>query len=210
MKTESSLESFHSANPKARKLYEAQIKEFRAKFAKFVTGLKPLLAEFVDKAESARQIGIVLVEFTDTLPGKKLTADFYQQVKDEFTDAKGQSVPLELLEWFIRVARNNPDPILDFATADKWRQPMLLATGDESFRLTGDHAGQVAHVPPTPLEMLKTRLNYVELESLWKKFTENDKWYENGVIRQDLREVMVEELRPTIVLIDKIRVALGI
>ena len=201
---------FLAANPRAAKLQATQMTEFHKRFAELIGGLKSILRGIVDKAEQARQIGIVLIEFVDTLPGQKITPDFYEQLKPEFTDPQGRLISLELLEWFMKVARHNLDPIADFETALKWKQPLLLATGDPEFKL---ETVRVAGDRPEAKDewgQLKEWMSNPELEDWWAKLHHNDAYFPGGQMRPDLRAMMAEEWKPKFKVLDELRQELGI
>jgi hypothetical protein len=199
-----------AANPRAAALQAAQMSEFHKRLSELLGGLHSILHGFVDKAEQARQIGIVLIEFVDTLPGQKLTPDFYEQLKPEFTDPQGRLTSLELLEWFMKVARHNLDPIADFETALKWKQPLLLATGDPEFKL--ETVREAGERPEAKDEWghLKEWLSEPDLEEWLIKLHQNPAYYTNGQMRPDLRAMMAEEWKPKFKVLDELRRELGI
>lgn len=204
--------NFLSAHPKEARRQAAQLSEFRRRFSELIGGgtLSRILHGIVEKAETARQIGIVLIEFEGTLPGGKLTRDFYQQLKDEFIDEQGRSVSFELLEWFMRVARSNLDPITNFEVAMKWRQPLMLATGENDFRL--ESVRQCSPPAPTKDEWghLKDWMSNPDLEDWLTKLRGNPNYYPGGRMRPDLRAMMAEEWRPKFKVLDEFRADLGL
>jgi hypothetical protein len=199
-----------AANPKAAKLQAVQLAEFHARFTAMTSGLKTILHGIVDKAEQSRQIGIVLIEFVETLPGKRLTPDFYEQLKPEFTDDQGRLISLELLEWFMKVAHHNLDPISNFETALKWRQPLLLATGDPDFKL--EITREAVQRPEAKDEWgrLKEWMSNPDLEDWWTKLHQNAAYFPKGRMRPDLRAMMAEEWKPKFKVLDELRTELGI
>ena len=205
-------EAWIAADPtgERRRVHDAQIAEFREKFSALTTGLKPILHGIVDKAEQLRQVGIVMVEFCETVPGGKFTRDIYEQHKHEFTDAHGQSVDFELLEWSIRVARDNHDPITTLHVALKWRQPLLLATGDTEFVLESVPPPQKSVPPPDPLATVQKLLDTSALSEALSKLRSNPNYYPGGQLREGLKETLAEQLRPTFALVDDLRRELGI
>ena len=54
-----------------------------------------------------RKIGIYFNTLCDSLPGKKMTIDFWQQVKDQFFDPDGRAITLEMLKFAASIARNS-------------------------------------------------------------------------------------------------------
>lgn len=206
-------ELYLAANPKARAHQEAFAAEFAARLASFQHGDLPLgtlLRGLVDKSEQARQIGIVLLEFTDTLPGKKLTRDLYEQMKHLFRDDQGRQLNLELLEWFMRVARHNQNPIADIQTALKWNQPLLLGSGDVEFTLETERP-QLQRIPPKDeWGKLTAWLENPELEQNWSRLKTNPSYFPGGHLRPDLKAMMIEEWKPKFAVLDELRSELGI
>ena len=143
-----------AANPKAARTWAAGMAEFKRKFNHFIfgdgecDGVKVVLQNMVHKTDEARQVGITLVELADMLPGRELTMDFYEQHKAEFTDAHGQPVAFQILQWFIRTARKNPEPIDNFLVASNNFQPLLLTAGVvEPVKVkSGDRTGKPAEM----------------------------------------------------------------
>jgi hypothetical protein len=195
---------FLASNPKARELQDAQLADFRRRFAQFQDGLEPMLRGFIHKAEQARQIGFCLIEFVDTLPGKELTRDFYAQLKSEFVDATGSVVSYELLHWFMRVARANPEPITDFRVAVRWRQPLLITVGQEEFAFEGEREPQFAQAEPDPLCELKRRFDFKGGE-FYAALREDPRYCPGGHIREDLRPILRLELEPKLKIWDEVR-----
>lgn len=206
-------EQFLAANPKARAVQDAFARDFAARLAEFQHGALPLGTLFhamIDKAEQARQIGIVLLEFTEQLPGKKLTIDLYHQMKHLFVDPQGQCLALPLLEWFMRVARSHADPIADIQTALKWNQPLLLATGEAEFQLETERPPAQRIPPKDEWARLNDWLGNPELEQLWPRLRNNPAYFPDGKLRPDLRAIMAAEWSPKFKVLDELRDELGI
>jgi len=203
-------QAFLDAHPEAKRVHEAHMREFREKLSALSDGLKPILHGIVDKAEQLRQLGIVLCFFCETLPGGRLTRDLYEQHKHEFVDARGQSVQFELLEWSIKVARENLEPIDNLHQALKYRQPLLVATGELSFVLESAPPPQKSVPPPDLLNEMKKLLNPAALPDVWARLRCNQNYFTNGRLRETLRATLVEELAPTFRAVDEIKRELGI
>jgi hypothetical protein len=202
--------AFLAANPEARKIHQAHIKAFHKAYEKFEDGLPSLLHGIVDKAEQLRQLGNVMTEFAQSLPGGKFTRDLYEQHKQEFTDSRGQSVSYELLVWSIKVADMYHDPIVDFNSAIKCRQPLLLATGEEEFRLeaaTVDRGSVVT--PPDALKQMRSLLDPAKLNDAWQKLKSDEHYFSGGALVAHQREILVEEWKPVFELVDEVRAALA-
>lgn len=202
---------FLASNPKAKQLQDATIEEFRKRFSELLDGLQPMLRLFVNKSEQAREIGIVLCELADSLPGKKLTRDFYEQMKSEFVDSGGKQISFELLEWFMRVARQNPsEPIDNMRSAMKCLQPMLIASGEPEFQLVSDTSTKQRIQPKDEWNKLLDWLDVPDLIENWNMLKKNDSYFPGGHLREDLKSVFAVELKPKIAVIDELKRELGI
>lgn len=202
-------EAFLAANPQAKELQAAQVEEFKRLFAELMDGGAPLpslLTGLINKAEQARRIGIVLVEFVDTLPGKRLTADFYEQTKHLFVDGHGQSVPLHVLEMFIRHARKNEQPITTIGAALDSQQLLLgAAGGDFALVAESQRTPPVLHPPANPLNQLKDTFAHLDLSSIIARFRSNPNYCPGGKLRPDLAAALKVELKPKLQEFDEVR-----
>jgi hypothetical protein len=203
-------EMYLASHPEAARLQRAHMQELRTKLADLLEGLNPMLHQFINKAESARQIGIVLIELSDTLPGRKLTRDFYEQMRREFVDAQGRTIPFELLEWFVRCARSNQMPIEDMATALRWNQPLLLASGDEQFQLQQETVEKHRIPPMDEWGRLTTWLEKSDIEQTWSDLKKNPNYFSDGHLRPDLKAMYADEFRAKMAVMDEIRKELGL
>lgn len=204
------LGDFWAANPVAHALHQEHLHSIHQKLNVFLEGLKPLLNSVINKAESLRQLGNVMAEFARTLPGQKFTRDFYEQLKGEFVDAHGQPVSFEVLEWSIKVAREHVSPITGFNDAVKVRQILLLATGEETFRLeaaTVDRGSVVT--PPDPLRQLRSLLDVATWRDRWQKVQSSEHYWKEGRLVPEQRELLAQEFKPVFELLDQIREELG-
>ena len=215
-------EEFLAANPGARVHQAAFEREFKERYARWRPRALPAVKEVISLTEEARQMGIVLLEFVESLPGKKLTVDFYEQLKSTvFRDEHGQTIALELLEWFMRTARNNALPITSFRAADKYNQPVLFEAQAQAIVAEGEVAeGLYERVQAA---MLKNRVppkdawteitDWFEgsaIEEQWSKLKANPHYYPDGHLREDLREMYAAHLAPKFKVLDELRRELGI
>jgi hypothetical protein len=178
-----------AANPKAARLQTAQISEIVARFSKFVGDFKPVLKQFVVSAESARQIGILVDEFFDTLPGKRMSKDFWQQMRHLFKDANGRQIELEMLEWCAKLARSHPEPIKDVATALQYRQSLLFVSGE--VEATSE---KHCRLPADPLALIREWFD--EARDAVTALRNDQRYYKDGRIREDLKPILRIELEP--------------
>lgn len=203
--------AFLSANPEARLIHEEHVREFRTVWAAFEDGLRPVLHAIVDKAEQLRQLGGVMTEIARSLPFGKFTRDFYEQMKHEFTDATGQSIGFELLEWSIRVAKDYPDPITGFNEAIKCRQCLLLATGEDEFRLeaTATDRGSVVKTADS-LRQMRSLLDAATWKERAEKFFSDTNYFKNGKLVEHQRDLLIEEWREPLEIASKMKTILGL
>jgi hypothetical protein len=204
------LEAYRAANPKVKEVQDALLAELHQRRMTHREGLSPLLHKFVHKAEQARMVGIAYLEFADTLAGKKLTRDFYEQAKPLFTDANGLLDSFEMVEWYMRQARHNPEVIDSIQTAIKWHQTQLLASGDAEFQLEVETVVKNRVIPKDELGKLQSWLENPELVEVWQKLKNNPNYFQDGHLRPSLRATMAEEFRPVIAVLDELKAELGL
>ena len=236
LQPESNRAAYLAAHPEARKVHESHMARFAAAYRGWqgnqtfaevlaevranpkisldealaaITRSLPLRAtaqSFVLKANNARELGEILIEWQETLPGRKFTRDFYEQHKREFMDEAGLIIPFEQLEWLIRVARAEKEPVDDLLTAWKCRTPMLLALGlEDAERPPGKPVIQADEVAK-----LQEIFDPAEIETRWNAFLSSPRYCPNGVIRDEWKEVLMHQLKPTFILMEKVKRALGV
>lgn len=206
----SPLDAFRAANPKVKEVQDALLEELHQRRVAHREGLSPLLHKFINKAEQARLVGIVYLEFADTLAGKKLTRDFYEQAKHLFTDAAGLVDSFEMVEWYMRQARHNPEVIDSIQTAIKWHQTQLLASGEAEFQLEVETVVKNRIPPKDELGKLQSWLENPEVVDVWERLKQNPNYFQNGHLRPSLRATMAEEFRPIIAVVDELKAELGL
>jgi hypothetical protein len=197
--------AFLAANPKARKLQTAHLKEITTRIGKFRVHAKKCAKDFIDLANEARAIGFLVIDFLDTLPGKQLTLDFWTQMESLFVDQYGNQITQDMLKLFEKAARNHPEPFTAALDALQYRQPILLASGDESFQLSGERPQQTLHAPPNPLSLLKDCFNPA-FEEIFTQLRGDKNYCPDGEhLRDDLRETLKVELPPRLAPFDNMR-----
>lgn len=207
------LANFRAAHPEVRAVQDEQANQFRDQFRKLVHGGIPLPQLFhtlINKAEQSRLIGKVLLDFADTLKGKKLTRDFYEQTLEMslFTDpSTNQPISFELLEWFMKVARTFPDEITSFKHVGACQQLLLKASGDDQFALESEsqRPPPTIHPPPNPLSELKDFFQGARMIETVERLRGVPGYWEEGRLRPDLREQLAVEMRPEISAFDEAR-----
>jgi hypothetical protein len=199
-----------AANPKAKQLQTVQLKEITKRIGTYRKKMLARAKDWIDAANEAREIGVLIIDFLDSIPGKQLTIDFWKQMESLFVDQHGSPITQDQLKWFVKVASANPEPIKEVLVALQYRQPLLLAAGNkEILELESERSPQTLHAPSNPLAELKELLDYSEFQETIKRFKSDPNYFPNGKIRDDLREPLLAELEPTFRLVDEIRRELG-
>ncbi len=194
--TTGARQAFLERNPAAAKLQTAHLTEITTRIGDYRTRMTTRANDWIDAANEARAIGLLVVDFLDTLPGKQLTTDFWLQMQGLFVDPSGIQITQDQLRWFVKVASRNAEPVTDIAAALQLRQPLLLAAGDpEIFQLEARPI-QVAHAPSNPLTDLKAFLQYARLEDVLARLHADEHFCPGGRIRADLRATLKVELAP--------------
>ena len=205
------LEDYLASNPEAAKLHAGHLLEFREAWEAFESGLNPLLHGIVDKAKQAWQLGKVMTDIAAVLPGGKFTRDFYEQMKRELVDSQNQSVSFETLEWSIRVFKSREQPDFDFTAAIKCRQMLLLASGEEQFKLESKESDRGRAVTsPDSLFKMRAMLDPATWKENMGKFFADEHYFENGKVVPSQRELLVEEWKPVFEAVDLLKKALEI
>ena len=126
---------------------------------------------------------------------------------DEF----GNSVPFEVVEWLIRLAHENHEPIDSPNLALKYRQGLLMAAGDEEFQLepAPTYHGQIVN-PPDPIKLLRARFDPVKIKEEFDALMSNPNYVVNGKLVEHQRALLAEEWRESIGIAMKLKEMLGL
>ncbi len=184
---------FLAAHPKARELQESQIAEINRRISRYRDSISAFTAAVVDKANDAREIGIIVSEFIDTFPGKDLTEDFWRQVSALFVDEHGQHITKENLICFARVAKRRTEPFTNPLEVSDWLQPLLIA-GSEEFNLVADRPPQRLHIPDPPASRLKAYFGE-DLAVIIEELRSNENYCPGGKLRPELAETLRSSLK---------------
>ena len=205
------LEDYLASNPEAAKLHAGRLIELREALEAYLDGLHPLLHGIVEKVKQAWQLGKVMTDISAYLPGGKFTRDFYEQMKRELVDSKNQSVAFETLEWSIRVFKSREQPDFNFMAAIKYRQMLLLSSGEEQFKLESKESDRGRAVtPPDSLCKIREMLDPATLEDTVDRFLADEHYCVNGEVVAPQRELLAEEWKVSFEKIDKLKKGLGI
>ncbi len=134
----------------------AMIDNINQKAIEYQPLVKGLVDNTVSTANMAREIGILIDQLVDTLPGKEMTRDFWEtKYQFFFRDAKKQLITFEMMAFFRSASRQIKKPLTaeDIQTALYYRQTLLGAAG---FELEGERQPGHAHEP----------------RSVWNEFTD--------------------------------------
>jgi hypothetical protein len=196
---------FLAGNPKAKKLQKAHLHEITTRIGRYRHDILSWATHGVKLANEAREIGLLIVSYLDTLPGKQMTLDLWMQLQNLFIDQYGNRITQETLKWFVKIAKANPDPFDSILDVLQWRQPLLLASGDETFQLTGERPQQVLHAPANPMSLLKDYFN-PDLEAIVTELRANINYCPDGEhFRPDLCETLRVEMEPKLKRYDSAR-----
>jgi hypothetical protein len=199
-----------ATNPRARQLQDAQLKQITERIGHFRKKMIGVARDFVKAANDSREIGILIIDFLDTLPGKQLTTDFWQQMEGLFIDCFGNPISQEQLKWFVSIANKNPKPFENIIEAFQFRQTLMLASGADELILESERGPQTSHSPTNPLLELKNVLAFARLEDVYKRLSSDQNYFPDGHLRPDLRDTLIVELKPTFELVDKLKLELGV
>ncbi len=131
----------------------------------------------IDLANDWREVGIFYNEIVDSLPGKKMTVDFFRQLAPLFVDKHGNGIAMHRLEWAGKMARLDKfERIKDIESQNgvpagfnvmlSYRQAMLGAAG--FFELEGERQPQQAHEVNYYLKVLEM-FNAAKLRTMVEK-----------------------------------------
>ena len=206
--TDTPLAQFLAAHPHERAAHDLRMAEVREISQSLADKIQPSLQAVIDRAEEVRRIGIVLTEEAAALPGGKFTRDFWEQMKHELVDRRGQSISFALCEWSIRVAHENKEPIDNLNTALKYKQPLLLATGDEDFQLEAVRAPQTALPAPDPRVLVNKIFDVANFKAAREAF--RAKYFREGKLMAGVGDVVAGQWKPFCDEVQAFREELGI
>lgn len=185
-----------AANPEAAELQRAQITEICADVGLWLDWYDQSKQMLVNGGEFARLIGGKIIAFADTYPGKKLTKDFWRNVQEKFTTPGGRKISLDMLEWYMHVARQNPKPITDIKQIPPLKEFLLI--GEDEYEATLGRGPQTPHVPANPYNDLSASWRIEEWKSNWELFKKHQQYGNPADLkarRPDLHHEMVQKLR---------------
>jgi hypothetical protein len=196
IETRTAREDFLATHPKERELQAAQIMDICASVSRNRKILKNGFGEVVRGAEDARQTGMKILAFVETLPGKEFTEDFWLQLAPLFVDTAGNQIDRETLEWYVKIARKYTEPIVSMMEVVHCQKLLLLTTGEKEYELVGEREPQSAALPPDYLEQFRRFFEGFDLMDKWKAFMDDPKKCPDGKIREDLKPIMAAEFGP--------------
>jgi len=226
--------AYLASNPEARRVHEEHMAEFREKVATLGSGnisaviseirrnndlteekiigmitqnlpAKSVMLSMIYSAEKSRQIGITLLNWSETLPGRRLTVDLYEQHKHELVDPHGRIATYQQIMWWIDQAKKHPEPIVNLYESLKCYQGLLIANSLGEKWEDSNRRMQKAVPPPDPLVDLKKILDPASLKDTWKRLQANSDYFHGGHLREDLRDTLIEDFRPVFELVEQIK-----
>ena len=194
-----------AGNPEEKEFQLALIAQIREKWAAFSAEVSDMVQRKVSTAEMSRQIGLLVTELEQRLPGKRLTEDFWRQMESLFSIDTGKAISKDELLWCAKVAKHHPDKIKSIQDVQKVQQLVLSAAG---FGLESERAPQIAHVPESPVGLLRSMMNRRKLDEVWSALKADENYFQNGRLRPDLCEMFRVEFEPVRDLLNQIWAAI--
>ena len=133
---------FLNAHPEQLAVQNATVKSIVTKIDSLSKRVKKWVEQGIDLANELVEVGLFYVELCDSLPGKKMTVDLWQQHKSLFIGKDGKQITQDQLEWAGKLARAKQDGFTEIQEVFGYRQQMLGSAGLE---LVGDAPGTTAH-----------------------------------------------------------------
>lgn len=201
-----------AANPEARAVHAACMGEIQATASKATHGLKEAVDKITDKTNDIRLFGLSLIRWEEeSLPGGKLTRDLYEQHKAELKDWRGQTLHFTFCMGAILMARQTPGEIPNFSGALKYKQQILMGTGDESCRTEAVNPDRGTVVPPRDtVRQMRDLLDIATWQERWDKFKADEKYWVNGELVEHQRELLAEEFAPVFTLAETMKREMGL
>jgi len=153
---------FLDAHPEEKKVAVATVRKITTEFDAIAKRISQWIKEGIDLANNIVEIGTFYLELCDSLPGKKMTVDFWRQYAPMFVDKNGTQIKQDQLEWAAKIARANPDGFKEIGDVFGYRQQMLGVGG---YELVGEAPGTTAH-KIAYYNQLFTVLNINKLEAV--------------------------------------------
>jgi hypothetical protein len=190
--TKTARAEFLAQNPKAAALQKKTIAEFLRYANGYFDDVSEVTKKFITGAENARVAGTYLTEYVESLPGKKLTPDFYEQEKSMFVKRDGMRISLDQLNWFMGVAERRKEKFELISDVFPIGKDMLLQSGELPLI---DRGPQSPHIPPEPTVALKAYFDSSLAETI-NALRSNEKYCPGGHLRPDLKPLLFEDLKP--------------
>ncbi len=147
------------------KVQSATVVTICQKIGKYQDKVKRIADDMLSGTNDGREIGLLINGFVDKLPGKRMTPDFWEQNKAQFT-VRGKQLSLEEFNWFVRLAKSLPEPATNLREAFAARQMIFPAAG---FEMIADRPPGTAHEPAMPYNEFLSFVNYAHVERTIKK-----------------------------------------
>lgn len=195
----SNRDHFLAAHPAAAEEQCARILDITSHVDAWLMRYADSKQALLDTGELARQIGDKIIAFAETFPGKKLTEDFWRQVQEHFITAQGRRISLDMLEWFMKVSRQNHDkPITHISQIPSLKELEFQFIGETESEAGYGRGLQKAHAPANPYSALTARLRIDEWRTDWDMFKKHPQYGNPADLkarRPDLHHEMVQKLQ---------------
>ena len=100
--------------------------------------MKDISSRLVVVVNQVREVGLLITEDWDKLPGKQMTIDFWEKQQDLYVDQYGNRISWENLKWCVKVANMEKNEITDVRHANSYEKGLLSLIG---YSLEGEAPG---------------------------------------------------------------------
>jgi hypothetical protein len=209
-------QDFLEKHPKELAVQTALLKKVTAPIVKLRDRTLKWMNDGIDLANDMREVGLYYNEIKESLPGKKMTIDFFRQYALLFTDTEGKQIPFEQLEYFGKLATvpeferikgGGDGTVLEgFNVMLSYKQAMFGATG--FLELEAERPPQQAHDVNYYAKVLE-KLEYSSLKAPIEKMEADPNF---GPIEQwpsERREKFWIQVKPMVDFIETLKRKLG-
>lgn len=194
--------AFLESHPEARALQTAAL----AAIAEAMTGITDKFGQTIKDfvASNGRELweaGVKIADFIETLPGRELSVDFYEQLRAEFVDQRGRPIRHDILVWLASIARKYPDGKIEtFKVIEMWRDMVFYFAEEKNLKLLTDKPREPVRSPSNPyLDVFavihtKAAHEHRELDEAVKAFRENPQFGDFHTLKER-RLDLYQELR---------------
>lgn len=181
----SNRDHFLASNPRAAEEQRERILDITGHLDVWLARYADSRQALLDTGELARQIGDKILAFAESFPGKKLTEDFWLQVQDHFITPQGRKISLDMLEWFMKVARQNKEkPITHISQIPPLKEQELQFIGETESEAAAGRGLQTKHAPENPYNSLTGRWRIEEWRQDLEKFEHHQQYGDLATLKE--------------------------